>query len=105
MNVSGKNPELPSNRHNPIKPKLGTVSNVKRLLEREHKDSTGSNESDEKEMRLDRKIGKVDTSFLENSGSGGGEEKKPKTINDPVISNVNAAKVKSQVPVIPLSTP
>ena len=78
------------------KPKLGTVSSVKKFLEREHKDSTGSNDStDDVPSTSGRKIGKVDTSFLEQAinNNDSVDNKRPVVLDDPVMSKVNAAKV------------
>ena len=81
------------------KPKLGTVSSVKKFLEREHKDSTGSNDStDDVPSTSGRKIGKVDTSFLEQAinNNDSVDNKRPVVLDDPVMSKVNAAKVGRQ---------
>ena len=77
-------------------PKFGTVSNVRKMLEKEQRDSYGSLESREGEPDNKWKVGKVSTAFLEGDDARKAAEP-PKPIKDPVISKVSASKVKEQL--------
>ena len=94
------NSDEDANKRNKALPKIGQVSNIRQILERDaedaKRDSGGGINGEENGTDL-KKRGRVDASFLRIQENKEAPSDKNSRFIDPVISSVNSSKIKQQL--------